>query len=375
MSLLLYNKKKLNMLSLILLFINSVYATDCGILLPIHSSDCPPNTFSPSNPFFLPNCNKVEIGELCEGDGECGTNHFLNNCPCGIFRCDVYRKTDSFSPTTSPTHLISYVPSNIPSNMPSNIPSDIPSNMPSNMPSNIPSDIPSNIPSDIPSNIPTHLPSNMPSHLPSNMPTHLPTHLPSDLPSNMPSDLPSNMPTDMPSNGPSTDPCQKYDNSLLCRVDTNYSECSTPLIKALCPYLCAGCVSLSPSTFIKKDGSASQEQTDNKKSVGIITGCSALVVVLIVVFIFLRKKNENLYEQPKMISTIDTNSNKCIQNEIYVPTEYISPKQIHYDLGNNAEPTYDLGDNTEPTYDLGDDDGYLQTGLYEEFRDLTENDF
>ena len=193
----------------------------------------------------------------------------------------------------------------------------------------------------------------------------------------MPSDLPSNMPTDMPSNGPSTDPCQKYDNSLLCRVDTNYSECSTPLIKALCPYLCAGCVSLSPSTFIKKDGSASQEQTDNnnKKSVGIITGCSALVVVLIVVFIFLRKKNENLYEQPKMISTIDTNSNKCIQNEIYVPTEYISPKQIHYDLGDNTEPTYDLGNNTEPTYDLGDDDGYLQTGLYEEFRDLTENDF
>ena len=305
------------MFSLILLFITSVYATDCGILLPIHSSDCPPNTYSSSNPFFLPNCNNVEIGELCEGDGECGTNHFLNNCPCGIFRCDVYRKTESFSPT----HLISYVPSNIPSNIPSNMPSD----------------------------------------------------MPSDLPSNIPSD----MPTDMPSNGPSTDPCQTYDNGLLCPLDTNYSECSAPIIKALCPYLCAGCVSLSPSTFIKKNGSLSQEQNNdkNKKSVGIITGCSALVVVLIVIFIFLRKKDENIYEQPKMISTIDTNSNKCIQNEIYVPTEYISPKQIHYDLGTNTEPNYDLGTNTEPNYDLACDDGYLQTGLYEEFGDLTENDF
>ena len=303
------------MFSLILLFINSVYANDCGILLPIHSSDCPPNTYSSSNPFFLPNCNNVEIGELCEGDGECGTNHFLNNCQCGIFKCDVYRKTDSFSPT----HLISYVPSNIPSNIPSNMPSD----------------------------------------------------MPSDLPSNIPSD----MPTDMPSNGPSTDPCQTYDNGLLCPLDTNYSECSAPIIKALCPYLCAGCVSLYPNslpsnTIVPSDvigGSASQEQNNdkNKKSIGIITGCSALVVVLIVIFIFLRKKDENIYEQPKMISTIDTNSNKCIQNEIYVPTEYMSPTLIHYDLGNN----------TEPNYDLACDDGYLQTELYEEFRDPNETDF
>ena len=323
------------MLSLILLFINSVYANDCGILLPIHSSDCPPNTYSSSNPFFLPNCNEVAIGDLCEGDGECGTNHFLNNCPCGIFRCDVYRKTDSFSPTTSPTHLISYIPSNMPTHLPSDMPTDIPT------------------------------------HLPSDMPTDIPTHLPSNIPSNMPTDIPSNMPT----NGPSTDPCQTYDNGLLCPLDTNYSECSTPIIKALCPYLCAGCVSLSPisppsNNIVPSDvigGSASQEQNNdkNKKSVGIITGCSALVVVLIIVFIFLRKKDENIYEQPKIISTIDTNSNKCIQNEIYVPTEYISPTQIQYDLGTN----------TEPNYDLACDDGYLQTELYEEFRDPNETDF
>ena len=311
------------MLSLILLFINSVYANDCGILLPIHSSDCPPNTYSSSNPFFLPNCNEVAIGDLCEGDGECGTNHFLNNCPCGIFRCDVYRKTDSFSPTTSPTHLISYIPSN------------------------------------------------MPTHLPSNIPSNMPT----DIPTDMPTDMPTDIPTDMPSNGPSTDPCQTYDNGLLCPLDTNYSECSAPIIKALCPYLCAGCVSLYPNslpsnTIVPSDvigGSASQEQNNdkNKKSIGIITGCSALVVVLIVIFIFLRKKDENIYEQPKMISTIDTNSNKCIQNEIYVPTEYMSPTLIHYDLGNN----------TEPNYDLACDDGYLQTELYEEFRDPNETDF
>ena len=89
------------------------------------------------------------------------------------------------------------------------------------------------------------------------------------------------------------------------------------------------------------------------------------MLVLIVIFIFLRKKDENIYEQPKMISTIDTNSNKCIQNEIYVPSEYISPKQIHYDLGTN----------TEPNYYLACDEGYLQTGLYEEFGESTENDF
>ena len=355
------------MFSLILLFINSVYANDCGILLPIHSSDCPPNTYSSSNPFFLPNCNEVAIGDLCEGDGECGTNHFLNNCPCGIFRCDVYRKTDSFSPTTSPTHLISYIPSDMPTHLPSNIPSNIPSNMPTDIPNDMPTD----------------------------MPTDIPTDMPTDIPTDMPTDMPTDIPTDMPSNGPSTDPCQTYDNGLLCPLDTTYSECSTPLIKALCPYLCAGCVSLSPisppsNNIVPSDvigGSLSQEQNadKNKKSVGIITGCSALVIVLIVVFIFLRKKDENIYEQPKIISTIDTNSNKCIQNEIYVPTEYISPTQIQYDLGTNTEPNYDLGPNTEPNYDLGTntepnydlacDDGYLQTELYEEFRDPNETDF
>jgi len=351
------------MFSLILLFINSVYANDCGILLPIHSSDCPPNTYSSSNPFFLPNCNIVAIGDLCEGDGECGTNHFLNNCQCGIFKCDVYRKTDSFSPT----HLISYIPSPMPTDIPTDIPSPIPTDIPSPIPTDIPSDLPTDIPSDIPSDLPTDMPTDMPTDIPSNIPSPMPT----DIPSNIPTD----MPTDLPSIGPSTDPCQTYDNGLLCPLDTNYSECSAPIIKALCPYLCAGCVSLYPNslpsnTIVPSDvigGSASQEQNNdkNKKSIGIITGCSALVVVLIVIFIFLRKKDENIYEQPKMISTIDTNSNKCIQNEIYVPTEYMSPTLIHYDLGNN----------TEPNYDLACDDGYLQTELYEEFRDPNETDF
>ena len=207
------------------------------------------------------------------------------------------------------------------------------------------------------------------------MPTDIPSNIPSPMPTDIPSNIPTDMPTDLPSIGPSTDPCQTYDNGLLCPLDTNYSECSAPIIKALCPYLCAGCVSLYPNslpsnTIVPSDvigGSASQEQNNdkNKKSIGIITGCSALVVVLIVIFIFLRKKDENIYEQPKMISTIDTNSNKCIQNEIYVPTEYMSPTLIHYDLGNN----------TEPNYDLACDDGYLQTELYEEFRDPNETDF
>jgi hypothetical protein len=305
----------------------------------------------------------VAIGDLCEGDGECGTNHFLNNCQCGIFKCDVYRKTDTFSPTTSPTHLISYIPSPMPTDIPSEIPSDIPSEIPSDIPSDLSTDIPSEIPSDIPSEIPSEIPSD------------LPTDIPSEIPSDLPTDIPTDLPTDIPTDLPSTDPCQTYDTSLLCPLDTNYSECSAPIIKALCPYLCAGCVSLSPisppsNTIVPSDvigGSASQEQNKdkNKKSIGIITGCSALVVVLIVIFIFLRKKDENIYEQPKMISTIDTNSNKCIQNEIYVPTEYMSPTLIHYDLGNN----------TEPNYDLACDDGYLQTELYEEFRAPNETDF
>lgn len=38
----------------------------------------------------LPNCRSTSPGELCEGDGECGTSNSLNNC--GKF--DLYRRVD-----------------------------------------------------------------------------------------------------------------------------------------------------------------------------------------------------------------------------------------------------------------------------------------
>jgi len=62
---------------------------------PHHRESCPANP-------DLPNCQVVQCGELCEGDGECGTFGGLNNC--GPY--DVYRKwceTPPIAPTASPT--------------------------------------------------------------------------------------------------------------------------------------------------------------------------------------------------------------------------------------------------------------------------------
>ena len=70
---------------IIFLTFNMGFSHDCGILLPIHPSECPPNTYSPTNPFFLANCDEVAIGELCEGDGECGTNHFFKQLSVWYF--------------------------------------------------------------------------------------------------------------------------------------------------------------------------------------------------------------------------------------------------------------------------------------------------
>ena len=96
----------------------------CGILMPINSSDCPINTFSINNPLFLENCNLVNVGELCEGDGECGTNHFLNNCPCGIFHCDIYIKLSFIAdfPTDAPTTYPTDAPTTYPTDAPSTDP-------------------------------------------------------------------------------------------------------------------------------------------------------------------------------------------------------------------------------------------------------------
>lgn len=65
-------------------------SSTCGNLVPI------PTAFCPSNPDLL-RCDSSSIrnSDLCEGDGECGTNTRLDNC--GAY--DVYRKFLSTSPT------------------------------------------------------------------------------------------------------------------------------------------------------------------------------------------------------------------------------------------------------------------------------------
>ena len=63
--------------------------------LAYDSSDCPAN----ADGSIFPNCDEVACGELCEGDGECGTDTQLNNCPSKNYdpstsggRLDIYRK-------------------------------------------------------------------------------------------------------------------------------------------------------------------------------------------------------------------------------------------------------------------------------------------
>ena len=50
---------------------------ECGrCLIPVNSSECP----EPSVLQTMATCDDVELGELCEADGECGTQVRLNNC-------------------------------------------------------------------------------------------------------------------------------------------------------------------------------------------------------------------------------------------------------------------------------------------------------
>ena len=56
---------------------------DC-IATAVAASECPPNAQ------YMANCDDVSIGELCEGDGECGTTNSENNCGFN----DVYRRAD-----------------------------------------------------------------------------------------------------------------------------------------------------------------------------------------------------------------------------------------------------------------------------------------
>mmetsp|Transcript_19681 Transcript_19681/g.41280 ORF Transcript_19681/g.41280 Transcript_19681/m.41280 type:complete len:1475 (-) Transcript_19681:335-4759(-) len=78
--------------------------------VPLHPRECP------SNPYDLSDCLNVPIGSLCDADGECDTNTYLNNC----LTYDVYRRvecgaasssaiddssTDTSNPATTDTSL------------------------------------------------------------------------------------------------------------------------------------------------------------------------------------------------------------------------------------------------------------------------------
>ena len=63
----------------------------CGFCLDkVKPEDCPP----PSNMSALTNCGLATPGDLCIGDGTCGTYTALDNCDGGV---DLYRKA-SFPP-------------------------------------------------------------------------------------------------------------------------------------------------------------------------------------------------------------------------------------------------------------------------------------
>ncbi len=69
----------------------SICANRC--LEEISSSLCPPN------PWELPGCQQVTVGELCDANGECGSNQLLNNC----HPFDVYRRIECTPTNTSGT--------------------------------------------------------------------------------------------------------------------------------------------------------------------------------------------------------------------------------------------------------------------------------
>jgi len=68
----------------------------CGALTELGSASCPTDTEIAA----LKNCLDAKFGDLCEGNGECGTNGALDNCG-GIY--DVYWKHTASATTTTTT--------------------------------------------------------------------------------------------------------------------------------------------------------------------------------------------------------------------------------------------------------------------------------
>ena len=311
---------------------SSSFGHSCGILIPILDSECPPNIWSINNPALLPNCNNINIGELCEGDGECGTSHFLNNCECGIFQCDVYKKISITS------NNISYFPTDSPSDLPSYYPTDSPSDLPSDSPSDSPSDLPSDFPTD----------------------------LPSDFPTDLPSDLPSYYPTD----SPITDPCQIIDPLILCPFQTTFDNCTDIITRALCPYICSGCVSVSirnTTAIPLVTGSISLinqtvsknvnniNQTNDSKSIMLIvliTGSSLLLlgILLLVIIKLCQTKNKVIrYEaETQKLSN-------CIENTTYVGVVLEDPNYMYL-----PQTDFSCDNLNQPTYEVTEEHRYLQ---------------
>ena len=76
-----------------------VACTDGLDLIPVSIPDCP----SAADP--LPDCRTAEPGQLCEGDGTCGTREDINNCydPFHTYppTRDVYRKSNGTTRTST----------------------------------------------------------------------------------------------------------------------------------------------------------------------------------------------------------------------------------------------------------------------------------
>lgn len=75
------------------------YCSDGLPLTPIAVKDCP------SGSTVLPNCEEAEPGELCDGNGKCGTREDVNNCYDQYYTYpssrDVYRKFNGTASTTT----------------------------------------------------------------------------------------------------------------------------------------------------------------------------------------------------------------------------------------------------------------------------------
>jgi len=82
-------------------------------LVPVAIPDCPPSGED------LPNCNDAAPGELCEGDGRCGTRKDINNCYDKFHTYpatrDVYQKeTGSTRTSTTSTTTMTLTTTTVP---------------------------------------------------------------------------------------------------------------------------------------------------------------------------------------------------------------------------------------------------------------------